>query len=194
MRLKNILLSLMALTLAGVISAADTYTLDASHTTVGFSVRHLGISNVKGVFPKVTGTLRLDEKNVSKSSVDISIIAASINTNDGKRDDHLRNEDFFDVAQYPTITFKSKEVSKTATGYAVNGELTMKGVTKPVTIPFTMSAPKEHPMAPLIVMGVEGTLAVNRRDYNITYGPSALISDTVTIDLQVEFTRPQAKK
>ncbi|MBL8023189.1 MAG: YceI family protein [Elusimicrobia bacterium] len=194
MRSKNILLSLMALALAGTLAASDTYTVDPSHTTVGFSVRHLGISNVKGVFPKVSGTLKLDSKNIGKSSVEIVIAAASVNTNDTKRDDHLRNEDFFDVARFPTVTFKSQNVTKTETGFAVTGNLTMKGVSKPVTIPFTMSEPKDHPMAPLTVVGVEGTLLVNRRDFNISYGPSALISDTVAIDLQVEFTRPRPQK
>ncbi|MBK8575366.1 MAG: YceI family protein [Elusimicrobia bacterium] len=194
MRNKNILLSVISLFLAGGLLAADTYTLDAAHATVGFSVRHLGISNVKGSFPKVEGTLRLDGKNMAKSSVEITIDAASVNTNNDKRDEHLRGTDFFDVGKFPTSTFKSTSVSKNGAGYLVTGDLTMKGVTKSVAIPFTLSGPVDHPMMPVSAVGAAGSVTINRRDFNILYGPAALISDEVVIDLQVEFTRPLPKK
>jgi polyisoprenoid-binding protein YceI len=194
MRFKNILLSVFAVTLAGGLFAADSYTVDPAHTTVGFSVRHMGISNVKGTFPGVSGTLMLDEKNMAKSSVEITIDAASVNTNNEKRDAHLQGSDFFDVAKFPSVTFKSKTVEKTDTGYRVSGDLTMKGVTKAVTIPFTLVGPKEHPMMPVYMVGVEGALTVNRREYHIDYGMAAMVGDEVTIDLQVEFTRPNPKK
>lgn len=191
--MKKLVLSLLGLVWAGGAVAADTYTLDAAHSTVGFSVRHLGVSNVKGTFPSVSGTLKLDEENIAKSSVDITIEATGIDTNNAKRDDHLRNEDFFDVAKFPVITFKSKGVSKSGPGYLLVGDLTMKGVTKTVSIPFTLSGPKEHPMMPVYVVGGEGSLVINRRDFNITYGMDALVSDAVSIDLQVEFTRSKSK-
>ncbi|MBK8871092.1 MAG: polyisoprenoid-binding protein [Elusimicrobia bacterium] len=191
--MKKLVLSLLGLVWAGGAVAADTYTLDAAHSTVGFSVRHLGVSNVKGTFPSVSGTLKLDEENIAKSSVDITIEATAIDTNNAKRDDHLRNEDFFDVAKFPVITFKSKGVSKSGPGYLLVGNLTMKGVTKTVSIPFTLSGPKEHPMMPVYVVGGEGSLVINRRDFNITYGMDALVSDAVSIDLQVEFTRSKSK-
>lgn len=189
---KQVLL-LLGLAWAVAAGAADTYTLDAAHSTVGFSVRHLGISNVKGTFPTVSGTLNLDEKNITKSSVDISIEATGIDTNNAKRDEHLRNADFFDVAKFPAITFKSKGISKSGAGYLLVGDLTIKGVTKTVNIPFTLSGPKAHPMMPVYVVGGEGSLVINRRDFNITYGMDALISDAVSIDLQVEFNRPKSK-
>ena len=192
--MKSGLLSVFVLAFTGGLFAADTYTVDASHTTVGFSVRHMGISNVKGTFPKVSGTLLLDEKNMAKSSVDITIDVASVNTNNEKRDAHLQSPDFFDVAQFPTVTFKSKTVAKTAQGYSVVGDLTMKGVTKTVSIPFTLVGPKEHPMMPVYMVGVEGSLMVNRRDYNINYGMAAMVGDEVTIDLEVEFNRPNPNK
>ncbi len=194
MRLKNILLSGWFLALAGAAFAGDTYTLDAAHATVGFSVRHLSVSNVKGTFPKVSGTLILDEKNVSKSSVEVTIDAASVDTNNGQRDGHLQGEDFFQVAKYPTIVFKSKKVVRSGAGYLVAGDLTMKGVTKAIEIPFTMSAPTPHPMMPATVVGVEGAVSINRRDFNILYGNSMMISDEVKIDLQAEFTKPNPKK
>lgn len=194
MRFKNVILSVFALSLAGGLFAAEAYTVDAAHTTVGFSVRHMGISNVKGTFPKVSGTLMLDEKKIDKSSVDITIDAASVNTNNEKRDAHLQGPDFFDVAKFPTVTFKSKTVEKTDTGYRVSGDLTMKGVTKAVSIPFTLVGPKEHPMMPVSLVGVEGVLTVNRRDYHIDYGMAAMVGDEVTIDLQVEFNRPIPQK
>lgn len=194
MRFKNILLSVFAVSLAGGLFAGDTYTLDAAHATVGFSVRHLGISNVKGSFPKVEGTLTLYGKNMAKSSVEITIDVASVNTNNDKRDEHLRGMDFFDVGKFPTSTFKSSSVTKTGAGYLVTGDLTMKGVTKSVTIPFTLSGPVDHPMMPVSAVGAAGSVTINRRDFNILYGPAALISDEVVIDLQVEFTRPLPKK
>ncbi len=194
MRFKSVLLSVFVVSLAGGLFAAETYTVDSAHTTVGFSVRHMGISNVKGTFPAVSGTLTLDEKNMAKSSVDITIDAASVNTNNEKRDAHLQGSDFFDVAKFPTVTFKSKSVAPSATGYLVNGDLTMKGVTKAVSIPFTLVGPKEHPMMPVFMVGVEGALTINRRDYHIDYGMSAMVGDDVAIDLQVEFTRPNVKK
>lgn len=194
MRFKNVILSVFALSLAGGLFAAEAYTVDAAHTTVGFSVRHMGISNVKGTFPKVSGTLMLDEKKIDKSSVEITIDAASVNTNNEKRDAHLQGPDFFDVAKFPTVTFKSKTVEKTDTGYRVSGDLSMKGVTKAVSIPFTLVGPKEHPMMPVSLVGVEGVLTVNRRDYHIDYGMAAMVGDEVTIDLQVEFNRPIPQK
>lgn len=194
MRLKKAVLSFFALTLTGGLFAADAYTVDPAHTTVGFSVRHMGISNVKGTFPNVSGTLMLDEKKIEKSSVDITIEAASVNTNNDKRDAHLQGPDFFDAAKFPTVTFKSKTVEKTDTGYRVSGDLTMKGVTKAVSIPFTLVGPKEHPMMPVSLVGVEGALTVNRRDYHIDYGMAAMVGDEVTIDLQVEFNRPIPQK
>jgi polyisoprenoid-binding protein YceI len=194
MQIKSVLLSIVALSFAGGLFASDRYTVDEAHSTVGFSVRHLGISNVKGTFPKVSGTLVLNEKDISKSSVEITIDAGSIDTNNEKRDEHLRGKDFFEVAQFPTVTFKSERVAKTAEGYLVTGNLTMKGVTKTVAIPFSLSGPMAHPMAPLFVVGAGGTFTLNRREYKIEYGPAALISDDVAIDLQVEFTRPNPKK
>jgi len=192
--MKSGLLSVFVLAFTGGLFAADTYTVDASHTTVGFSVRHMGISNVKGTFPKVSGTLQLNEKDITKSTVDIVIEAASIDTNNEKRDAHLQGADFFETATFPTITFKSKAVTKTPTGFVVNGDLTMKGVTKTVSIPFTLVGPKEHPMMPVYMVGVEGSLMVNRRDYNINYGMAAMVGDEVSIDLQVEFNRPNPHK
>ncbi|HMU76139.1 MAG TPA: YceI family protein [Elusimicrobiota bacterium] len=194
MRIKNVVLSVLTVSLAGGLFAAETYTVDPMHTTVGFSVRHLEISNVKGTFPKVSGTLQLDEKDVTKSSVEITIDAASINTNNDKRDAHLRTPDFFDTAKFPTATFKSKTVVKTAKGYAAVGDLTLKGVTKTVSIPFTLVGPKEHPMMPLFIVGVEGGVTINRRDFHIDYGTAAMVGDDVAIDLEVEFNRPNPNK
>lgn len=196
MRFKSFVLSLCAVAGAAGVFAADTYKLDASHASVGFSVRHLGISNVKGSFPRVSGTLVLDEKNIGKSSVEVTLDAASVNTNDANRDKHLRAADFFDVEKFPTITFKSTKVVRKDDGYVATGDLTIKGVTKSVEIPFTLSGPIENPMYPVNVVGIEGNLTVNRRDFNITYAPAAVIGDQVKIDLQVEFNRPRpaAKK
>lgn len=191
MRFKSLVMGLSAVVVAAGVFGADTYKLDASHASVGFSVKHLSISNTKGAFPKVSGTLILDEKNLGKSSVEVTIDAASVNTNDENRDKHLRAADFFEVEKYPTITFKSTKVVRNDAGYVATGDLTIKGVTKSVEIPFTLSGPIENPMYPVNVVGVEGGLTINRRDFNITYAPAAVIGDQVKIDLQVEFNRPR---
>lgn len=196
MRLKSSILGLAAVVLAMGVFAADTYKLDASHASVGFSVKHLSLSNTKGTFPGLSGTLVLDEKNIGKSSVEVTLDAASVNTNDANRDKHLRAADFFDVEKFPTITFKSTKVVRKDDGYVATGDLTIKDVTKSVEIPFTLSGPTDHPMAPLSVLAIDGALTINRRDFNITYAPAAVIGDQVKIDLQVEFNRPRpaAKK
>jgi polyisoprenoid-binding protein YceI len=196
MRFKSFVLGMLAVAGAAGVFAADTYQLDASHASVGFSVRHLGISNVKGSFPRVSGTLVLDEKSLGKSSVEVTIDAASVDTNDESRDKHLRAADFFEVDKHPTITFKSTMVVRKDDGFVATGDLTIKGVTKSVEIPFALSGPTDHPMAPLSVLGIEGSLTINRRDFNITYGPAVVIGDQVKIDLHVEFNRPRpaAKK
>ncbi len=141
MRLKHIAVFVIAVASFGVLSAGEAYQLDASHTSVGFTVRHLSISNTKGTFPKVSGTLVLDESKIGQSSVEVTIDAASVDTNDDTRDEHLRGADFFDVAKTPSITFKSTKVVKSGNAYKATGDLTIKGVTKSVEIPFTMSPP-----------------------------------------------------
>ena len=125
------LIALLLPALAG----ATTWNIDSDHSDVGFKVRHLMVSNVKGSFEKKSGVVTINDKDITKSKVEVSIDTASVNTNVAKRDEHLRSPDFFDVAKYPTMTFVSKKVAKTGNGkLKVTGDLTLHGITKEVVL------------------------------------------------------------
>jgi polyisoprenoid-binding protein YceI len=172
--------ALMAQAPAGV----DTYKIDSVHSNIGFRVRHL-MSKVTGRFGKVDGTLHLDPRDPTRSSVDVTIEVASISTNDDKRDGHLKSPDFFDAAKFPTITFRSTSVKEVAKGrLEVTGSFTMKGVTKTLVLPITSLGTGVDPWKS-VVAGFEGELKLNRQDYGVSYGPG-LVGDEVDIDLNVE--------
>jgi polyisoprenoid-binding protein YceI len=188
MRFKSLLLA-AALASSSVL-AADTYNIDASHSSVGFAVKHLVISTVKGNFTDYSGTIMFDEKNPANSSVNVTIKAASINTDNDKRDQHLRSGDFFDAEKYPDIKFVSKKVVKTANAYEMTGHLTLKGVTKEVVIPFTLAGPITDPWGGTR-MAAEGALTINRQDYGVSWtggakAGEAVVSDEVKIELNIE--------
>lgn len=130
----------LALALVPALAAAQssTWSIDPAHTHASFTVRHMIISNVRGELGKVEGTLTLDEKDVTKSKVEATIDVAGIDTREPKRDEHLRSADFFDVANHPTITFKSTKVEKAGKdGLKVTGDLTIRGTTKPAVLKVT---------------------------------------------------------
>ena len=116
------------------LGSAQTYQLDSAHSSASFTVKHMMVTNVTGLFSNVKGTIVYDEKNLSKSSVEATIDVASVNTNEPKRDKHLRSPDFFDVEKFPAMTFKSIAVRKAGAAILVDGNLTMHGVSKPVTL------------------------------------------------------------
>ena len=169
--------------------AVSTYTIDATHSEAGFRVRHL-VSKVSGRFTKLTGTITVNEKDLSKSSVQVSIDAASVNTDDAGRDKHLRSADFFDVEKYPTITFKSTAVKDLGNGrLEVTGDFTMHGVTKSITFPITNFGAKSGMKPGTAVAGFgDGSLTINRQDYGVSYG-KGLLGDEVQITLDVEATK-----
>ena len=167
---------------------ADTFTFDPAHTTVGFRVTYLLVSKVPGKFSKVAGTIVLDPADPAKSSVDVTIDAASIDTGTATRDNHLRTPDFFDAAKYPTITFKSTAVKEVAKGeLEVTGTFTLKGVSRTIVVPVKnwMTAP--NPTKPgEVLAGMEATLKLNRLDYNVGIARfDATISKEVVINLDV---------
>ena len=125
---------LAGVTVAGTARASD-WELDPAHTTATFAVRHLMVSTVKGSFENVSGTVNLDEANLARSKVEITIDAASVNTRNGARDGHLKSPDFFDVAQHPKLVFKATKIDKAGKDrFKIVGDLTMRGVTHPVTL------------------------------------------------------------
>ena len=177
---------------------AATWNIDASHTRTGFSVKHLVISDVKGEFAKTEGKAQIDEADLSKSSVEVTIDAASVDTRDAKRDNHLKSADFFDVAKFPTITFKSTKVEAGKDGaLTVTGDLTMHGVTKPVTLEGSITKAITDPWG-LTRRGASFTGKLDRKAWGITWGKmtdvGAVVGDEVKLDIQAEIVKDQPKK
>jgi|WetSurMetagenome_2_1015567.scaffolds.fasta_scaffold314966_2 polyisoprenoid-binding protein YceI len=177
---------------------AATWNVDPAHTRVGFGVKHLVISDVKGEFSKVSGKAQIDESDLSKSSVAMTIEVASVDTRDEKRDAHLKSADFFDAAKFPTITFKSTKVVAGKDGaLAVTGDLTMRGVTKPVTLEGTISKTIVDPWG-LSRRGVSFTGKLDRKEWGVSWSKvtdvGAVAGDEVKLDIQAEITKEQPKK
>jgi polyisoprenoid-binding protein YceI len=173
------------------------WNIDASHSTAEFSIRHLMISNVRGRFGKLTGTVELDPKNPEASSIDVTIDAASIDTRDEKRDAHLRSADFFDVEKYPNVAFKSKSVKRAGDGFEVLGDLTMHGITKEVVLEVeALSNPGKDPWGNTRV-GTSATAKINRKDWGLHWNAAletggVLVGEQVKISLEVELVAAAA--
>ena len=174
-----------------VSTAADTYAIDAAHSTIGFSVRHLVINNIPGRFKEYTGTINYDTADITKSSVQFTAKVASIDTGIQQRDDHLRTADFFEVAKHPEMTFKSSRIEKKGKdSFIAHGTFTLKGISKEIAIPFKVYGPITDPYKKTR-MGVEANLVINRQDYGVTYsrtleGGGLVISNDVNIHLNLE--------
>jgi polyisoprenoid-binding protein YceI len=169
-----------------------TWNIDPVHSVAEFKVRHMMISNVKGQFTAVTGVITLDETDVTKSRVEASIEAASVNTRDAQRDAHLKSADFFDVEKFPTLSFKSTRITRTGGGeLAVTGELTIHGVTREVVFAVEgPTPPAKDPWGNLRV-GMSATTKISRKDYGLTWNAGLetggmLVGDDVTITLDVQ--------
>ena len=167
--------------------------IDVSHTSVGFSVQHMVVSHVQGRFNKFSGSIVADSKDLSKSSVDFTIQAASVDTNFPARDAHLKSPDFFDTAKYPAITFKSSGVEKKDDGsYVAHGLFTMRGVTKTVDLPFTVVGPIKDAFG-MIRLGLQSKLRVNRQDYGVKWNQNldsggVVVGNDVDIEINLEAT------
>ncbi len=171
-------------------AAADTFVIDKGHSEVSFRIRHL-VSNTAGRFDDFSGTIDLDKANLEASSVNFEIVATSINTGVADRDNHLRGEDFFDVAKFPKITFKSKKIKKTGEStYDVTGDFTMHGVTKEITLPVTFLGEGKG-MRGNTVAGFETSATLNRKDYGISWNRAVdqggvILGDDVKISISLE--------
>ena len=163
------------------------------HTSIGFSVQHMVVSHVQGRFDKFAGSIVADSKDLSKSAVDFTIQAASVDTNVPARDAHLRGADFFDAAKYPTITFKSASIEKKDDGsYVAHGPFTMHGVTKTVDLPFTVIGPIKDAFG-MIRLGMQSKLRVNRQDYGVKWNQNldsggVVVGNDVDIEINLEAT------
>lgn len=183
-------------TIATVVPQTSTaWNIDPAHSIAEFKVKHMMISNVKGQFSKVSGVLNLVESDLSKSSVESSIDASSIETRDGQRDTHLKSADFFDVAHFPTLHFKSTSVSIIGDGeLSVDGDLTIHGVTRKVR--FAVEGPTPPTKDPWgnTRVAISAVTKINRRDFGLTWNAALetggiLVGDEVTITLDAEFVK-----
>ena len=179
------LIVLFVLSAASMAFAADTYVIDPNHTSFTFTAKHMMISNVPGEFNKFSGTITYDPKGLDSSNADVTIDASSINTRIDKRDAHLKSPDFFDVAQFPTITFVS---TKFTPGY-ISGKLTMRGVTNFITIPVTIAGPVDEMGHQAI--GITGSVTINRQDWGIKWNKNldqggVAVSNDILINISIE--------
>lgn len=174
---------------APAVPQTSKWELDPENSSVGFACKHV-LTNVRGMFQRPSGTVTLDEVTPANSKINASIDVSTITTGVEERDTHLKSPDFFDAARYPVITFASTTFSKSsATSYAVTGNLTMHGVTRPVTLAVTASPPFNH--AGGIRRGIEAAGSVNRKDFGLVWdypgeGPGVVVGDTIKITIDAE--------
>lgn len=172
-----------------------TWQIDPAHSSASFSIKHMMIAKVHGGFEKVSGQLVLDRENPANSKVEASIEAASINTREPQRDAHLKSADFFDVEKYPTITFRSNKIESAGDGeLKVLGDLTIHGVTKPVTL--DVEGPSQELKDPWgqLKIGATGTTKIKRKEFGLTWNAAleaggVLVGDDVNITLDVQFVK-----
>jgi len=202
---KNQLRRIVTLVIVALISctaglaATTTWKFDPMHTAAQFSVRHLTISTVRGAFSKVTGTVEIDDQDVSKSKVDVSIDVSTVDTREPARDKDLRSDHFFDVEHFPTMTFKSTKVEQAGAGkLKVTGNLTIRGVTKEVVLDV------DGPTAPIKDQygnqraAVNATTKINRQDFGVKWnatidGGGVVVGDEISINIDAEMVKQAAK-
>jgi polyisoprenoid-binding protein YceI len=189
---RTIVVALLALLVSTPTVGAETWQIDASHSSVQFSIRHMTVSNVRGEFRTFSGSVEGDPKAPTAAKVEATIDAASLDTQQEKRDTHLKSPDFFDVAKYPTITFRSTKIEAAGEGkWRMTGDLTLHGVTKPVVLEVegptgVVKDPQGNTRA-----GARATGKINRKDFGITWsktldGGGLVVGDDVTITIDVE--------
>ena len=175
-------------------NAADNYKIDPAHTSIGFSVRHMGVSNVKGHFDEFAGTIVLDNGAIKEANGTIQV--KSVNTGIQQRDNHLRTAEFFDAAKYPVITFKTKRVEQSGDQTLLIADFTMRGVTKELRLPVTLSGPVKDPQGNTRI-GLEAKTTLNRKDYGIQFNAAMetgglLVGEEVALDINAEAIKETA--
>jgi polyisoprenoid-binding protein YceI len=180
----------MTNTLTDFTTLTGTYAIDAAHSRFGFVARHAMVTKVRGSFNEFEGTATIDGANPENSSVQVSIAVDSIDTRNQQRDDHIRTNDFLDVATYPTITFASTTI-KHAGGndFEVTGDLTIRGVTKSITLPLEFQGAASDPFGNERI-GFEGSVVINRKDWGVNWNAAleaggVLVSEKVTLEFEI---------
>jgi polyisoprenoid-binding protein YceI len=186
---------LVALFAAPSLARGIPWQIDPAHSTAQFAVHHLMISNVKGEFSKVTGLANLDENDLTRSTVEVNVDAATVNTREPQRDAHLRSADFFDVARYPTITFRSRRITPTGNGkFKMTGDLTIHGVTREVTFDVEGPTPAIKDPQGNVRVGASAIARINRKDFGLLWnaaleGGGVVVGDEVAIAIEVELVK-----
>jgi polyisoprenoid-binding protein YceI len=182
--MKNFVLAALVVAVSVVSASAKSYVIDGAHSSVSFSIRHMGVSKVHGGFGKVSGTIDYEAGKAKTWKTEVEIDPASVDTRNSKRDDHLRTADFFDVAKCPKMTFKSTKVEGAGAGGKLHGELTMHCVTKPVVLDLVEVNEGKDPKGNS-VFGASATGKVKRTDFGVG-AANPMLGDEVTISLDVE--------
>jgi len=172
------------------VDAGTTWEIDPRHSTIGFSVKHMMIATVRGRFDDFAGTIRFDPDQVDRSSIAVTIQTASIDTGIGARDTHLRSADFFDTEHVPTATFHSTSVEGDGKRFVIRGELTIKGVTRPISLKANFQGRGINPSG-VQVAGFEAKGKLNRKDFGLNWNQAlesggVLVSDEVTLTIDVQ--------
>jgi polyisoprenoid-binding protein YceI len=178
----------VAVATSGSVLTGD-YTIDASHTRLGFSARHAMVTTVRGQFRDFEGTAHVDAENPAASTVALTIRAASVSTGTTDRDGHLASGDFFDVENHPEITFTSTSVERDGTDWNITGDLTIKGTTRSITIPFEENGTAQDPFGNVRV-GFEGGTSINRKDWDLTWNAAletggVLVSEKIKLEFDI---------
>ena len=168
---------------------AGDYTLDVAHTRLGFSARHAMVTTVRGTFTDFEGTAHVDTANPANSKVELTIKTDSIDTGVADRDAHLRSADFFEIEQHPEITFSSTDVSRDGDEWTITGDLTVKGITKPITVEFESTGSARDPFGNLR-LGFEGQTTLSRKDWGLTWNAALetggfLVSDKIKLEFDI---------
>jgi polyisoprenoid-binding protein YceI len=173
---------------------SGTYSVDVSHSRLGFQARHAMVTNVRGHFEQFEGTATLDQSDPAKSSAEVTVQVASITTSNQQRDDHLRSGDFFDVATHPAMTFRSTSIQRTGDDtYQVSGDLTIRDVTKPVTVDLEFTGAAKDPWGQTRI-GFEGSAVLNRKDWGLVWNTAletggVLVSEKIKIDVELSLVK-----
>lgn len=177
---------------------APNYVVDPAHTSIEFVVTHMVISKVRGEFKQFDVQLYWDESNPENSYVVAEIDAASLDTDNQRRDGHLRSPNFFDVQNYPKLTFRSHAIRKSEQGFVARGELTIRGITRPVDLPFQVLGPIQDPWGNTR-LGIQASTTINRKDFGMTWNRTmdnggVVVGDEVQIEIQAEFVKKKAEE
>ena len=195
--MKSMLLSGLTLVFSNVASA-DTWQVDSSHTQANFKVRHMMISWVHGKITEATGTVEYDGKDFTKAKVDITLDPKTIDTGNAKRDEHLRSPDFFDVAKFPTMSFKSTKITKVGSGMNIAGDLSLHGVTKSVVLKCEAPSKELKDAKGGSRVGVSGTTKINRKDFGLSWNKAleaggVAVGEELDINVEIEIMKPGTK-